>query len=142
MEPAFQNIAGQMAAIKAMRAKTRLLPPDALPARERAAKRIDEGFWRQARPFQLCSILCVDARCSSVEIKQTRVCYDVLKHTCKLDHACKLQMCVLVCLSLIGNFTTSWEPLDFLKLTRVCLVGGVRARQAAAEKASPPYAAA
>ncbi|KAK9827355.1 hypothetical protein WJX81_000181 [Elliptochloris bilobata] len=48
VEPAFQNIAGQMAAIKAMRARTRLLPPGALPARERAVQRVDEGFWRQA----------------------------------------------------------------------------------------------
>ena len=53
VEPAFQNIAGQMAAIKAMRARTRLLPPGALPARERAVQRIDEGFWRQARSLKL-----------------------------------------------------------------------------------------
>ena len=52
VEPAFQNIAGQMAAIKAMRARTRLLPPGALPARERAVQRIDEGFWRQARSME------------------------------------------------------------------------------------------
>lgn len=49
MEPAFQGIAGQLAAMKAARARTRLLPPGALPARERAAPRLDEGFWRQAR---------------------------------------------------------------------------------------------
>jgi len=47
VEPAFQNIAGQLAAIKATRARTRLLPADALPSRERAAPRLDEGFWRQ-----------------------------------------------------------------------------------------------
>ena len=55
MEPAFQNIAGQMAAIKAMRARTRLMPPGALPARERAVQRIDEGFWRQARSLKWLS---------------------------------------------------------------------------------------
>lgn len=55
VEPAFQNIAGQMAAIKAMRARTRLLPPGALPARERAVQRIDEGFWRQARSLERLS---------------------------------------------------------------------------------------
>ena len=47
MEPAFQNIAGQLAASKATRARTRLLPAVALPSRERAAPRLDEGFWRQ-----------------------------------------------------------------------------------------------
>ena len=58
VEPAFQNIAGQMAAIKTMRARTRLLPPGALPARERAVQRIAEGFWRQARSLELqyCSV--------------------------------------------------------------------------------------
>ena len=37
---------------------------------------------------------------------------------------------------------TSWEMLDVMKLARVGLVGGVGARQAAAEEAPPPYAAA
>ncbi|KAK9811155.1 hypothetical protein WJX73_007203 [Symbiochloris irregularis] len=46
--PSFSVLASQMAAAKAVRPRTQMLSREEAPLREKAARRIDERFWRQA----------------------------------------------------------------------------------------------